>query len=120
MNILWLSRHCMTSEQLNDLKRIYGDDINVKQYGESVKDWREVCEIGSDCEIFAVVLPPSILGDLTNQRNNEKPVIRAKANRIPTGKKVVNPATGNEESEFMFVHEYWELVEKIEVVTRRL
>lgn len=120
MNILWLSCHSMTSEKFNDLKRIYGDDIHVKQYADSVKDWREVCEIGSDCEIFAVVLSLDILGDLTNPRNNMKPVIRSKANWIPTGKKIVNLATGKEENEFVFVHEYWELIERVEIVTRRL
>lgn len=77
-------------------------------------------EAGKDCDVLAVVLPPSMLADLTNPRNNRKPVIRAVAKRVPTGKKVIDPATQQEEDEFMFQHEFWEKVEKIEVVTTRL
>ena len=49
-----------------------------------------------------------------------KAVIRAIANRVATGKQVVNPATGKLEDEFKFVHAGWEKVLKIEVVTERL
>ena len=99
--ILWLSRHSMTETQVADLQRIYGE-IEVKTFDQSVSGWKDVAEAGADCDILAVVLPPAILADLTNPRNNQKPVIRAKANRVPTGKTIVNPATGKEETEYRF------------------
>ena len=117
--VLWLSRHTLTKEQLDDLKRIYGD-IEIKTVDKTVNSWMDVVEAGSDCDILAVVLPPSILADLTNPRNNSKPVIRAKANRIPTGKTVLNPSSGKEEVEYMFQHAGWERVVKIEIVTESL
>lgn len=120
MKILWLSRHNMTNEQITDLKRIYGDGIEIKHHTDTVNSWKDVIEVGSDCDVFAVVLPPSILADLVNQRNNSKPVIRAIANRVETGNTIVNPATGKEEKEFKFVHVGWEKVIKIEVVTEKL
>ena len=69
---------------------------------------------------MAVVLPPAILADLVNPRNNVKPVIRAKANRVPTGGTIQNPATGKEEAEYRFEHAGWERILKIEVLTEDL
>ncbi|MBQ6991407.1 MAG: hypothetical protein IJN50_00590 [Clostridia bacterium] len=118
-NILWLSRHTMTQAQFEDLQRIYGE-VEVKTFDKTVSSWRDVAEAGADCDVLAVVLPPAILADLTNPRNNSKPVIRAKANRVPTGNTIVNPATGKEEEEYRFEHAGWERVIKIEVVTEDL
>lgn len=120
MKVLWLSRHTMTDEQISDLKRIYGDDVELKSSDMTVNSWRDVVTAGEDCEVLAVVLPPAILADLTNPRNNSKPVIRAKANRVATGKTITNPATGKEEAEYCFQHAGWERVLKIEVVTEQL
>lgn len=117
--ILWLSRHTMTEAQLDDLTRIYGD-VEVKNYDKTVSSWKDVVEAGADCDVLAVVLPPAILADLTSPRNNTKPVIRAKANRVPTGNMVVNPATGKEETEYRFEHAGWERVIKIEVIVEAL
>lgn len=121
--VLWYSRHQMTDSQMEDLKRIFkvhGKEPIIKQVSESASSWKDVLAAGEDCDVLAVVLPPSMLADLTNPRNNRKPVIRAVAKRVPTGNKVLNPATQQEEDEFMFQHEFWEKVEKIEVVTTRL
>lgn len=118
--ILWFSRHDLTKDQLADLNRIYGEEILVKHVNTTASSWKDVAEAGENCDVLAVVLPPSLLGDLTNPRNNTKPVIRAIANRIPIGNKVVNPATGKEEDEYRFEHAGWERVLKIEVVTERL
>ena len=117
--VLWLSRHTMTEEQMADLTRIYGE-IKVKTFDKTVSGWKDVVEAGADCDILAVVLPPAILADLTNPRNNAKPVIRAKANRVPTGKIIINPATGKEEAEYRFEHAGWERVIKVEVVVEAL
>lgn len=117
--ILWLSRHDLTEEQLTDLERIYGE-IEVKRHSQSIKTWKEVVEVGKDCDIFAVVLPPAIIAELVNPCNNRKPVIRAKANRIETGGTIMNHATGKAETEYKFQHIGWEQVLKIEVVTKAL
>lgn len=117
--ILWLSRHAMTEEQVADLHRIYGE-VEVKTFDQTVSGWKDVVEAGADCDVLAVVLPPAILADLTNPNNNQKPVIRSKANRVATGKMAVNPATGKEEAQYLFKHAGWERVIKIEVVTEPL
>ena len=117
--ILWFSRHNMTDAQIDDLKRIFGE-IEIHHVSANASSFRDVLEAGKDDDVLAVVLPPALLADLTNPRNNTKPVIRAIANRVATGKQVVNPATGKLEDEFKFVHAGWERVLKIEVITERL
>lgn len=117
--VLWLSRHEMTKSQMEDLERIYGR-VELKKFDQSVKSWKDVVEAGSDCDILAVVLPPAILAELTNPRNNQKPVIRAKANRVKTGRSLINPATGKEETEYAFEHAGWERVLKVEVLVESL
>ena len=119
VKILWVSRHTMTTEQITDLQRIYGD-VEIKQFADSVESAKQVTELGADCDVLAVVLPPAFLADLTNPRINTKPVIRAIANRVATGKTIVNPATGKEEPEMKFEHAGWERVVKIEIVTEKL
>lgn len=120
MRILWVSRHTMTSVQYEELCRIYGNNLEIKQYSDTVSGAKQITELGADCDVLAVVLPPAILADLTNPRINQKPVIRTIANRISTGKTVVNPATGREEPEMRFEHAGWERVIKIEIITERL
>lgn len=117
--ILWLSRHNMTGEQYADLKRIYGN-VEIKQVSKTVNGWQDVVDLGYDCDVLAVVLPISILADLTNPRNNRKPVIRAKSNRVPTGKWVLNPATGKEEEEYLFEHVGWEQIESVVLSVKEL
>ena len=118
--MLWLSRHVMTEDQTTDLKRIYGDDLEINHISSQVTTAQEVVKLGKECDVLAVVLPIPILSDLVNPRNNQKPVIRAIANRVETGNMVINPATNKEEVEYKFQHAGWEKVIKIEVVTELL
>lgn len=117
--ILWLSRHTMTKSQKEDLIRIYGN-IEIKHFDKTVANWQEVVEIGKDCDILAVVLPHTIIADLTNPLNNWKPVIIAKSKRIATGNFVTNPSNKSKEAEYLFEHEAWEQVLKIQIITKKL
>ena len=117
--VLWFSRHNLTNDQLADLKRIFGE-VAINHVSANAADVNDIIEAGKEDDVLAVVLPPALLAQLTNPRINTKPVIRAIANREPTGKKIINPATGREEDEFMFVHDGWERVLKVEVVSERL
>lgn len=117
--VLWFSRHNMTEDQLADLRRIFGN-VTINHVNTNADDVNDILEAGKEDDVLAVVLPPALLAQLTNPRVNQKPVIRAIANRQATGKKVINPATGKEEDEFMFVHDGWEKVIKVEVITERL
>lgn len=119
--VLWVSHHHMKEDQIADLTRIFGAVRIIKHEG-SVKDAAEVVGLGNECkaDILAVVLPPVIMSDLVNLSDNEKPVIRAVSNRVPTGKTVRNPATGTLEQEFRFEHAGRERILKIEIITGKL
>ena len=108
----------MTEDQKAELVNKYGE-VNIKQHSGTVSSADEVLEIGADCDVLAVVLPPAILAGLTNPKKNQKPVIRSVMNRVATGKTIINP-NGNSEPEMAMVHMYWERVIKIEVVAERL
>ena len=120
VKILWFSRHEMTAAQLADLRRIYGEEVCVKQVSATVGSGKLVAAYGAGCDVLAVDLPLNLLAELLDSQVNTKPVIRSVANRIPTGNTVVNPATGKEELEYKFEHVAWEQVLKVEIVTKRL
>ena len=117
--ILWLSRHVMTEDQTTDLKRIYGDDLEINHISSQVTTAQEVVELGQECDVLAVVLPMPILSDLVNPRINSKPVLRARSKRVAIGEEL-NPANNQMEQKYMFQHAGWEKVMKIEVVTELL
>lgn len=119
MKILWVSRHELSNEQLTDLERIYGN-VEIVKFQDNVQSARQLVEVGEDCEVFAVVLPPALLADLTNPRVNQKPVIRSVMERKPTGNMVINPVTGKEEAEMAMYFVAWEQVDEVRIVTHRL
>lgn len=107
-------------DQIADLRRIYGNDIVIEKHNITASSHKDVLEASKEADVIAVVLPPNILADLVNPRNNKKPVIRAVSNREKTGKLVLNQATGQNEEEYRFVHGGWEQVEKIEIIVKKL
>ena len=94
--VLCVSRHLLGEDQLADLHRIYGDVV-VVQFADTVESAKQLVEVGKDCDIFAVVLPPALLADLISPSINQKPVIRSVMERVPTGTMIVNPVTGKAE-----------------------
>ena len=117
--VLWVSRHMLGEDQLADLHRIYGDVV-VVQFADTVESAKQLVEVGKDCDIFAVVLPPALLADLISPSINQKPVIRSVMERVPTGTMIVNPVTGKEEMEMAMHFVAWEQVDELRIVTHRL
>ena len=116
--ILWLSRHVMTEDQVIGLKRIYGD-VEINHISSQVTTAQEAVELGKECDVLAVVLPMLILSDLVNPKTNSKPVLRARSKRVAIGKEL-NLANNQMEQKYMFQHDGWEKIIKIEVVTELL
>lgn len=101
-NVLWLSRHDMTSEQLEGLKRVVNDEVTVKKVDETVKSAADVLKHGEDCDVLAVVLPPHLLADLFAM--TAKKIIVAKSKRIRTA-----TPTG---TDINFVYDGWEVIDQ--------
>ena len=66
--ILWISRHEMTIEQLDDLKRIYGE-ISITKVDKTIADVKEI-EKYKDYDVIAVVLPINIIAELVSKKLN--------------------------------------------------
>ncbi len=118
INILWLSRHDMTTAQEIDLRRIYGD-ISIIKHDKTISDVKELLKF-NDIKVFAVVLPADIIAKLKEIIVDDIEVIQPVSGRVKTGKTIINPATGKEESEYVFEHLYWQKVKKAIFETERL
>lgn len=116
--VMWFSRHDMTQEQVEDLKRIYGADTEIVKVDKTIKTADDILDGSDDFDVFAVVLPIDLIADLYS--NTNKPIITAKSERTATGTTVFNPATNREEQQFKFVHKHWELYKEVKLVTEIL
>ena len=77
MKIMRLTRHDATAEQLAQLQRIYGSDIEVVKVSETVPNAARVVELAKEhsADVVEAVLPLPILADLL--KLSTTPVIRA-------------------------------------------
>lgn len=109
-NVLWLSRHDMTNEQLEGLKKVAieggfkDSELNIKKVDMTVKSADDVIEAGEGCDIFAVVLPPNLLSDLFAK--TDKKIVTAK------NKRVLVKSPDGKESKVTFVYDGWEIVDE--------
>lgn len=117
MKILWVSRHDMTSEQLESLNNIF-KDAKIIQYNKTVNNINEI--VSDDIDIYAVVFPAEMLAALYNIVKGKAKIISAVSGREFTGKNIINPATGKEEPECKFVFQHWLEYVKVDIETRIL
>jgi hypothetical protein len=108
MNILRLTRHEPTAEQIKELHRIFGT-CNVITVSETVPNAERVADLVEKykADVLEVVLPPSLLANVL--RVIKIPVIKAVMNRI---------LKDNGGAEFVFSH--YERIREIVVVTEAL
>ena len=116
--VLWVSRHEMTAAQRADLERALGDQINLDNWADTVRDIKVLRPLVEAADAVAVVLPPELLQAILPIAG-EKPVLRAVSGREATGK-IIKLKDGREEQEFAFVHQYWEQILRVDIRTRRL
>lgn len=114
--ILWLNKQRnMTEAQLGGLIQIYGAGVEIRFMTKPASDWQDIAKEGEDCDVLAVDynVSPEILADLTNEKNNKKPVIKEKIHYVPTGNQVFNTETGKYEYQYIVAHTGWVQLEKI-------
>lgn len=107
-NVLWVSRHEMTTGQREDLQRILADDFTTEVIGHTIKTVDEIVARADEKDIIAVVLPPQLTCNLLKEIKDQK-VIQSVSKRI----EVPNPETGK--SDFIFVHDRWEHIVKLDI-----
>jgi len=119
MRILWVSRHKMTSEQMIDLKKYYGE-IEILSADKTFNSAEEIIEYAENINVYAVVLPTEILIKLFNLLSDDKDLLMSYSKRVLTEKTVLNSATGEYEPEYKFVHDCWKRVTHAEFETEEL
>jgi len=118
-HILWLSRHEMTPEQKDGLAKSYGS-VWVCRISKTFSNVEEILGAVNEHrpDVLAVVLPDMLIAELLTKV--DMPIIRSVSGRIPTGKKEINPANGQEEEVFAFSHIRWEQVISLDIATEDL
>jgi len=108
--LLWISRHSMTEEQLLDLKRIYGYQLDIIQCDKTIKAAGDIADYIKEADVIAAVLPFELLCSIFNLASG-KPVIVSESLRVPSGRYTID-AFGNQENEYVYKHRCWkELVQ---------
>lgn len=105
----------MTSEQLNDLQRIYKNS-EIIQYDKTVTDVNDILKFNAD--VYAVVLPLNLISELLSATSSE--VIQSISARVETGEKILNKASAQLESEYVYKHVYWQKIVECKITTERL
>jgi hypothetical protein len=106
--VLWFSRHKMSEEQLNDLKRIYGNKIIINQVSKTITDAKEIEQEIKKNDVIAVVAPLHLQKQILEIAGN-RPVIFSVSDRILT-------KSGGVEFKF----KKWVKLNKIEIETEDL
>lgn len=110
--ILRLTRHPASEEQLVELKRIFGSDLEIVDISETVSGAARVRELVEEngATVLEAVFPLPILAEVINPRTGVTiPVIRAVMDREL-----------KEDGTAVFNFSHYERILKIEVQTERL
>lgn len=110
--VLRITRHPASEDQLKELQRIFGADVEIVEVSETVSGAARVAELVKENEasVLEAVLPLPILAEVINPRTGVTiPVIRAVMNREL-----------KEDGTATFTFSHYEKVLKIEVQTERL
>ncbi|MDP2642098.1 MAG: hypothetical protein Q8P21_02310 [bacterium] len=111
MKVLRLTRHAIVPEQLTELHRIYGSNVEIVEVSETVPNAMRVVELVQEhsADVVEAVLPLPLMTELLKVIG-DVPVIRAITRRE-------FDAAGNKPA---FVFDHYERIMRVEVVTERL
>ena len=114
MKVLRITRHKASPAQMNDLLRIFGNDVTIITRSETLSNnTREFVarfnEMSRGFDVVEAVLPISLLQAALNFSDFEGMIIKAVTNRELT-----------DDGDVTFIFDHYEQVLKIEVVTKVL
>jgi len=108
--VLWFSRHELSTEQLADLQRVYGE-VDVTQVNKTIQDAREIKDDVEAADVVAIVAPLPLQQSFLQVAGKDKPVIFCKNQRI------IDPV---DNSKVEFKHAGWFKIVRIETVFEQL
>jgi hypothetical protein len=105
--LLWLSRHPPTEQQIGELRR-FNTTIEIKQIAKSFNNAKEIVDlvVSEKADTIVAVLPVNLLADLV--KFNIHPIRAVMSRHI------------NKEGEAEFTHQYFEVVDEINIQTHKL
>lgn len=111
MRVLRLTQHEIQPAQLDALKQAYGPDVEIVTVSKTVADVDDIRQVVAEhgANVLEAVLPLPLIAEAVGPRGVGIPVIRAVMNRQ------IGP-----HKEVTFTFDHYEVVEKVEVVTRPL
>ena len=110
--VLWFSRHEMSSDQKDDLIRIYGE-VTINQISKTINSAYDLQAEINDADIIAIVAPINMQQQFLKIAG-DKPVITATSERI-----IIKNDDGSEDK-VVFQFKNWLRLVKIEVITQVL
>lgn len=108
--VFWFSRHALTPEQLDGLKRfMHNDDLTVTQVSQTVKTADELVKLTPpDVSCIAVVLPIPILAQYCNEVRYHLDYDDDVDILVPRSKRLLK-----EDGSVEFVYDGWEVIDDI-------
>ena len=99
-NVIWFSRHELTEEQIEGLKKVLQTNVVIKNINKTISTAKEILnEVDENTNLVAVVLPVALLAEL--KAILPENVIVA----VPRNKRIKS-----ETGEFVFAYDGWEIV----------
>lgn len=117
-NVLWISRHEMTTEQKRDLERGLASPVTLHSWKNTTENLKVLEPLIQKADAIAAVLPTPLLAELVAIAQG-KPVLVAINLRKSTGQYLTTD-DGRREEVFTFVHGGWNQILRLEVEVRRL
>lgn len=111
--VMWFSRHDMDTAQLQDLKRIYGEDLELIKVNGTIPNASILEDVIDLCDVIALVAPIDLQQQFFAVAGEEKDVITSKSKRV-----LIKGQDGEDKVQFIFAN--WFQIEKMEIVMKKL
>lgn len=105
--VLWISRHVLTEDQLAGLVRFCGGNFELLWWKDNVEDIQSLAYAVARADVIAAVLPIHLLARLVPLADG-KPVL------IDLARRSLVP-TGGPEAETRFSHGGWQRIRRLEL-----
>lgn len=105
--VLWISRHQLTQDQIDGIKKVLGDEFEYSQYDQTVKNAEEIVEQIKETKADALVavLPVRLLSEVFAETDVKILVPRSKRKLIPN--------QNGEESKVVFEYDGFEVIDDL-------
>ncbi len=113
VTVMWFSRHDMEQMQFQDLKRIYGENLQLIKVNGTIPNASILEDVIDLCDVIALVAPIDLQQQFFSVAGEEKDVITSKSKRV-----LIKGQDGEDKVQFIFAN--WFQIEKMEIVMKKL